>query len=175
MPLRLSAPSDLSLGAALGMTNCATQTASKWSPFDRLRRRQLKRTEYFCTIDVTPIASVFVVLLFVMMNATPNHDLPGNSVDLARAKNSVLAPGALRKDALSVFVKRDGQIYFGYLRVGRDELPALIREGLRAGAEHRIYIFADARAKYDDVLATLEGARRANVECVTFITESPRR
>jgi biopolymer transport protein ExbD len=110
-----------------------------------------------------------------MMNATPNHDLPVNGVDLARSKNSVLAPGALREDALSVFIQRDGKIYFGYLRAGRDELPDLIRQGLRAGVEHRIYIFADARAKYGDVLAMLEGVRRANVERVTFITESPRR
>jgi biopolymer transport protein ExbD len=58
--------------------------------------------------------------------------------------------------------------------VVQGELPALIRERLRDGAEHRVYIFADARAKYGDALTTLEAVKQAEVEHITFITEPPR-
>jgi biopolymer transport protein TolR len=161
----------------LGIANSPAEQPGlqKWSPFDRLRKRKQRRAEYFCKIDVTALASVFVVLLFIFMNGNPIHDLPGNAVDLTRSKNSVLEPAARREDALRVSVTRSGQLYFGYLRVVQGELPGLIRERLRDGAEHRVYIFADARAKYGDVLTTLEAVKQAEVEHITFITEPPRR
>ncbi len=76
---------------------------------------------------------------------------------------------------MTVFITRDGQFYFGYRRVVQGQLPVLIREGLHDGAERRVYIFADARASYGDVRRTLEAVKQAEVEHVTFITESPRR
>jgi biopolymer transport protein TolR len=160
----------------LGIANSSGERPDlqKWSPFDRLRKRKQRRADYFCKIDVTALASVFVVLLFIFMNANPIHDPSGNAVDLTRSKNSVLVPGARREDALRVSVTRSGQLYFGYLRVVQGQLPALIREGLRDGAEHRVYIFADARASYGDVRRTLEAVKQAEVEHITFITESPR-
>lgn len=69
-----------------------------------------------------------------------------------------------------VSIMRDGQDYFGSHRIAPDELPELIRNGLRGGAENRIYLSADARAKYSDVKAILDRIREAGVERVSFLT-----
>jgi hypothetical protein len=68
----------------LGIANSPAEQPGlqKWSPFGRLRKRKQRRAEYFCKIDVTALASVFVVLLFIFMNGNSIHDLPGNAVDL---------------------------------------------------------------------------------------------
>jgi biopolymer transport protein ExbD len=81
-------------------------------------------------------------------------------------------PGALREDAMRVAVARDGMVFFGNQRILPEELRDQIRDGLRAGAENRIYISADARAKYLDVKSVLENIRQSGVRRVSFITES---
>jgi biopolymer transport protein ExbD len=80
-------------------------------------------------------------------------------------------PGALREDTLKIFVTRDGAIYFREHRIALEDLADEIREGLRNGAERRVYIAVDARAKYGDVGAVLEKVRLAGIEKVAFLTE----
>jgi hypothetical protein len=59
-------------------------------------------------------------------------------------------PGALREDALRVALTRDGAIYFREHRIALEDLPNEIREGLRSGAERKVYIAVDARAKFGE-------------------------
>lgn len=80
-------------------------------------------------------------------------------------------PGALKEDAIRIKVARDGQIYFSDLRVSRDKLPDLIQEALTKGAEKKVYILADARARYGKVMEVLSEVRVAEVEKVCFLTE----
>jgi biopolymer transport protein ExbD len=80
-------------------------------------------------------------------------------------------PGALKEDALKVVVTRDGTIYFREHRIALEDLPNEIREGLRSGAERKVYIAVDARAKFGDVPAVLDKIRLAGVEKVAFLTE----
>jgi biopolymer transport protein TolR len=151
---------------------CVADGAELWSPLLCLRERTRKRrSEYFCRIDATGLASIFWTLLFVLMApAYLGTDMAGPSADLPRITHSAPLPAALRDDAMWIVVKRDGQIYFGHHRITADELPEQIRGGLRGGAEKRIYILADARAKYLDVKNVLDRIREAGVERVSFLT-----
>jgi len=143
-----------------------------WSPSARRDQRARKRrSQYFCRIDVYAAVSVFVVLLFIIMLSTPtSHRHSG--VDLPRTKYPSWLPGAIREDAMRLTLTRDGKIYFGYRVTSQADLPAQIRTALHAGAEKRIYVLADARARYRDVKIALDGIRLAGVPRVTFITEA---
>jgi hypothetical protein len=68
-------------------------------------------------------------------------------------------PGAEREDAMQISVTRDGRIYFRNNIIMLQDLPEQIRQGVQNGAEKRIYLNADARAKYADVLAVLDQIR----------------
>jgi biopolymer transport protein TolR len=82
-------------------------------------------------------------------------------------------PGARREDALGGYLCRDGRVYFGTSRVGKDELPRLLRDAYRKGSERKVYFRADARAKYGDVKSVLDQISAADIQDVAFITEGP--
>jgi len=151
---------------------CVADGAELWSPLQRLHERARKRrSEYYCRIDGAAFAGIMCALLVLFMTPTaPFHSRRWGSVDLPRINHSTPLLGARREDAMFVGVARDGQVYFGAFRITQDELPARIRDGLRDGAEDRIYLAADARAKYSSVAVVLRRIREAGVERVSFLT-----
>jgi biopolymer transport protein TolR len=130
-----------------------------------------RKNDLYCRIDVWGFVGVMVALLFILIVAKTSYvDLPKNSVDLTESYHAISVPGALREDAMRINIKPDGQLYFGYLSISPKDLPDLIRQGLRNGAENKVYILADARAKYGSVIEVLNEIRLAKVEKVSFIT-----
>ena len=114
--------------------------------------------------------SVMLVLLFLLMPWTVVHPR-GPAADLAGARHSIRMLGALKEDALKVVVARNGNIYLREHRILLEDLPNEIREGLRSGAERKVYVAVDARAKYGEVPAVLDKIRLAGVEKVAFLTQ----
>jgi biopolymer transport protein ExbD len=54
------------------------------------------------------------------------------------------------------------------------QMPDKIREGLKNGAEKKVYMRADARARYVDVKQILVEIRQAGIENICFLTrEAP--
>jgi biopolymer transport protein ExbD len=86
-----------------------------------------------------------------------------------------LQRGVRREDAIVLGVVRDGVILFDNGRITLDELPDKVSAAVGAGSENRVYIYADARAKYSIVKKALDAIRLAGIENVSFIMESPRR
>ncbi len=113
-----------------------------------------------------------LALLFLLMPGTP-HDRREPSVDLIVARHSTRMPGALKEDAMQITVGRDGTIFFRDHRIVLAELPNEIREGVQNGAENRIYLKVDARAKYGDAKAVLNQIGLAGLEHVSLLTETP--
>ncbi len=133
-----------------------------------MRPRHSKPSRLFCRIDVSAFASVTVFLLAVFMVTTgPTHQ--GTSYDLPTVGHPIPMPRANREDALLVTVMRDGMIYFQNSRVVPNQMPAMIRDGVNRGAEQKVYIRADARARYGTVAAVLDAVHAAGVEKVTFL------
>ena len=116
--------------------------------------------------------SILLVLLFMFLAGTTNvhHWSP---VDRAQAYHSSPMPGAMREDAMHIYVTRDGNVFFGSFHVVPEDLPNFIREGVRNGAEKKIYLSVDARAKYGSAKAVLDQIRVAGIENVAFLTEKP--
>ena len=121
-------------------------------------------------INVTPMVDVMLVLLIVFMVITPmlQH---GVSVDMAKVNSPTPMPDADKEDALLVAVMRDGQIFFGTDRVKADELTAKVKDRLANKADKRVFIKADARAKYGNVVDVVDNVRSAGVDDVGLLTE----
>jgi biopolymer transport protein ExbD len=142
----------------------------------RMREENSKSARPICRIDVTAFAGVmFALVAMFLLPAAIVVDSPrtagGVPVDMAKSSHPITMRGANREDALLVAVQRDGRIWFDRDQITRDQLPARIRERLSHGAEHRVYIRADARAKYGTVVQVLDGVRSAGVEDIAFLVD----
>jgi biopolymer transport protein TolR len=119
---------------------------------------------------MTPFAAVLVVLLFtVMVFKTTEHN---SRADLPKVVHPIEMPDARREDAVVIAVTRDGKIFFGNDWITAKDLPANIEERLSHGAERKVYINADARARYGSVGAVLNGVRSAGVENVGILVRT---
>jgi len=91
------------------------------------------------------------------------------------ARNSTSLPGALKEDAMVIKVSRDGTVFFRDRRIAAEDLPKEIRDRVQNGAENRIYLAVDARAKYGDAKQVLDQIHLAGVQNISLLAESPRR
>jgi biopolymer transport protein TolR len=121
-------------------------------------------------INVTPLVDVMLVLLIIFMVITPmlQH---GVSVDMAKTNNPVDMPDADKEDALLVAVQRDGSIFFGNDRLTADQLTQKVKDRLANKVEKRVFIRADARAKYGSVVEVVDNVRSAGVDQLGLLTE----
>ena len=131
-------------------------------------RRSLKVTS---DINVTPMVDVMLVLLIIFMVITPMLQ-KGVSVDLAKTDNPVQMPDADKEDSLLVAVMRDGSIFFGADKVTPEVLTDKVKDRLANRADKRVYIKADARAKYGAVVEVVDNVRSAGVDELGLLTET---
>lgn len=141
-----------------------------WRPSTARKKR---RTSYVSLLDASGVAAIFVffVGMYIVMS-TPAHDLRHDNVDLAPTAHPKPLPAAAKEDAINVSITRDGSLYFGHDRVLIKELPGLIRRAYEHGSERKVYLKADARAKYGDAKAVLDQISAAGIQDVAFITEN---
>jgi len=118
-------------------------------------------------------AVVLLVPLLILMMQEPWHH--GTYADLPKVSRPVSMPGALREDAMKVYVLRDGRVYFGVDQTAPVALPELIANRLRdRGVERKVYITADTRARWESVKPVLEGVRSAGILRVAFLVDQRR-
>ncbi len=125
-----------------------------------------------CRMDAYPLVGLALALLIIYMivpaSTPPFH---GWSLDLPRSRYASPMPRAVREDAQIVSVMRDGRIYYRNLGIRADDLPDHIRESVRNGADRKIHIRADARARYIDVKQVLDEISKAGIQNVCFLAE----
>jgi len=123
-------------------------------------------------INVTPMVDVMLVLLIIFMVITPmlQKDV---SVDLAQVNNPTQMKDADKEDALVVAITRQGDIYFGKdLIRDTSQLTNKIKDRMaKPGADHTVYLRADARAKYKSVVDVVDNVRAAGVDDLGLLTE----
>ncbi|HYE23981.1 MAG TPA: biopolymer transporter ExbD [Clostridia bacterium] len=121
-------------------------------------------------INVTPMVDIMLVLLIIFMVITPMLQ-KGVSVDLATTDNPVQMPDADKEDSLLVAVMRDGTIFFGSDKVSADQLANMVKDKLMNKADKRVFVKADARAKYGSVVEVVDNVRSAGVDQLGLLTE----
>ena len=121
-------------------------------------------------IDVTPMVDVMLVLLIIFMVITPmlQH---GQPVDMAKVNNPAPMPDADKEDALLVAVTRDNKVFFGTDPVQPADLTQKIKDRLANKADKRVFIKADARAKFGWVVEVVDDVRSAGVDQLGLLTD----
>src|SRR5260370_17347005 len=116
-------------------------------------------------INVTPMVDVMLVLLIIFMVITPmlQKDV---SVDLAQVNNPTQMKDADKEDALVVAITRQGDIYFGkdLIRYTTQFTNKIKDRMAKPGADHTVYLRADARAKCKSVVDVVDNDRAAGVD-----------
>jgi biopolymer transport protein ExbD len=143
-----------------------------WSPSKAAALRAAKRRpSVYPAIDLMPFVGVFFVLLIIFMLIPTSHG--GVSVDLPKARNATLQRGAVREDAIRIFVARDGHCYFRSTTAAPEGLPDLIRAAMRDGSERKVYLSADTRARNIDVEIAVDQIRLAGITHIAILANKP--
>lgn len=124
-------------------------------------------------INVTPMVDVMLVLLIIFMVITPmlQH---GHAVELAKANNPEQMPDADKEDAILIAITRDNKVFLNNDQMSADQLGDKVRDRLANKADKRVYVKADARAKYGTVVAVVDNVRSAGVDQLGLLTEQRR-
>ena len=121
-------------------------------------------------INVTPMVDVMLVLLIIFMVITPmlQH---GHNVELAKTNNPEQMPDADKEDAILIAITRDNKVFLGNDLIAPDQLSDKVRDRLSNRVDKRIYVKADARAKYGTVVDVVDNVRSAGVDDLGLLTE----
>ena len=123
------------------------------------------------TINVTPMVDVMLVLLIIFMVITPMLQR-SQTVELAKAVNPIQMPDADKEDSLIVAVMRDGKVYFDTELIrDRGDLTQKIRDRVTNRVNKEVFVKADARAKYKNVVDVVDDVRSAGVDQLGLLTE----
>ncbi|HEX8710950.1 MAG TPA: biopolymer transporter ExbD [Terracidiphilus sp.] len=120
--------------------------------------------------NVIPMADIMLVLLIIFMVITPMLH-KGVSVDMAAAQNTDQMQNADKDDAIIVAVTRDGGTYLGNKEITLDQVTDQVKDLISNRLDKTVYIRADARAKYGDVVKAVDAVRSAGVEDLGLLTE----
>jgi biopolymer transport protein ExbD/biopolymer transport protein TolR len=123
-------------------------------------------------INVTPMVDVMLVLLIIFMVITPMLNNKVN-VDLAKTETAVALPDADKEDAIVVAITRDGNVFLGATKVSVDDLGNKVNDLLKdKTTKPKVFVRADARAKYGKVKAAVDGVRSAGISELGLITDN---
>jgi biopolymer transport protein ExbD len=131
---------------------------------------KLKVPAVMAAPNVIPMADIMLVLLIIFMAITPMLH-PGAPVNMTSAENATKMPDADRDAAVIVAITHDGNLYLGANRIDLDSVRNSVEEIIADRPDKTIYIRSDVRAKYGDVVKTVDEVRAAGVENVGLLTE----
>ena len=122
-------------------------------------------------INVTPMADVMLVMLIIFMVVTPMLQ-KGAPVDLPHTKNPLDMADADKDDAIRVGISKDGKFYLGQDRIVIDDLTAKVTDLLKdRTGDKTVYVKADWRAHYGDVVKVVDAIRTSGVDRVGLLSE----
>jgi biopolymer transport protein ExbD/biopolymer transport protein TolR len=122
-------------------------------------------------INVTPMVDVMLVLLIIFMVITPMLQ-KGVSVDMAKVNNPSPMEDADKEDAILVSVTKNDWVYLGSDKVTDVSiLTGKVKDRLANAPNKRVYVKADARARFGWVVEVVDAVRAAGVDDLGLLTE----
>jgi biopolymer transport protein ExbD/biopolymer transport protein TolR len=96
----------------------------------------------------------------------------GVSVDLAKTNNPTAMPDADKEDALLIAINQQNKIFFGTdLIADPGQITNMIKDRIASRTDKRVFIKADARARYGAVVEVVDNVRSAGVDQLGLLTE----
>lgn len=120
-------------------------------------------------INVTPLVDVMLVLLIIFMVAAP---ILQQGVELELPKESVAPVESGEDEQLIVSITKDGNIFIGSgNKVELDMLGPKLVGILSTRVDKRVFIKADRRVSYGEVMAAMARIKRSGIEKVGLLTD----
>ena len=122
-------------------------------------------------INVTPMVDVMLVLLIIFMVVTPmlQHGVP---VDMAKVNNpDATCTTPTKKTRCWLPSLRDDKVFFGTDPIKPDDLTQKIKDKLANRTDKRVFLKADARAKFGWVVEVVDDVRAAGVDQLGLLTD----
>jgi biopolymer transport protein ExbD len=142
-----------------------------WSPSRVAEQREAKRkSATFVFINLWPFAAILMFLLLIFLPIQPHGGHRQPPADIPKSVSATTQPGAIREDAIEIYVTRDGAVYFRHSATRLHDLASALQSAIHEGAESKACVRADARAKNGDVEAVVDEIRRAGITQIAFIT-----
>jgi biopolymer transport protein ExbD len=134
-------------------------------------RKRGRSNELICYINVTGFLSVIFLLLIAYVVQPVSFLGQHGPVDMAKVSHPIPMSHADRENAIQISVTREGKVFFGSNLVRLSDLPSKIRGSVSRGSEKKVYIRADARAKYAWVAEVLDSVHDAGIEKIGFLVD----
>lgn len=132
------------------------------------KSRGRRRRTVSADINVTPLVDVMLVLLVIFMATAPMLSA-GVPVDIPDSD-----AGAIHEDdqgPIEVSLTGTGQIFVGETPVDRGRLIELLTAMTENNPDRRIFLRADKKLNYGDVMATLGAMNGAGFGKIALITQ----
>jgi biopolymer transport protein TolR len=120
-------------------------------------------------INVTPLVDVMLVLLVIFMVTAPILQ-QGVAVDLPKTRAAALTA---QEQPLVVGLTVDGAVYLNDNPLPVDELRRKLEAISRERPEQRVFLRADAKVPYGDVVRVIAAVKEAGIERLGMVTEPP--
>lgn len=120
-------------------------------------------------INVTPLVDVMLVLLIIFMVAAP---ILQQGVELELPKESIAPVESGEDEQLIVSITKDGAIFIGSgNKVELEMLGPKLVGILSNRVDKRVFIKADRRVSYGDVMAAMARIKRSGIDKVGLLTD----
>lgn len=119
-------------------------------------------------INVTPFVDVMLVLLIIFMVTAPMMT-QGINVALPQATAEALPTDS--NDMIIVSLDKDGKIFINESQLAIELLQKNLQEILAAKPDKKVYLKADKRVPYGDVVRVMAEVKAAGVDKLGMITQ----
>lgn len=119
-------------------------------------------------INVTPLVDVFLVLLIIFMVTTP---MLQQGIDVQLPRETATNIEAQERD--TVIITKDRRVYLNERRITLSDLHERLKQKVALDKGSEVFLRADKNVPYGFVVKVMANIKRAGVEKLGMVTESP--
>ena len=134
------------------------------------RNRRNTATQPISDINVTPLVDVMLVLLIIFMVTAPMLQM-GIDVNLPRVKAKAVDVG---EEKLILTINNKEEIFINKYKTSITGLQAKLENIFSSRIDREIFMRADKEVPYGFVVRVMSEVRKAGVDKLGMITESPK-